>query len=70
MRLIVDYRNGMKALTPEKFKIVKSIALDLGVKPKAIQKWKERQAIPPKLYFKLIANSKRKLTMSDFMEDA
>ena len=60
----------MKALTKTKFEIVKAISLELGVKSKTIQKWKERQAIPSKLYLKLIANSKRKLTMSDFMEDA
>jgi len=58
----------MKALT-QKFETIKSIALDMGVKSKTVQKWKERQAIPSRLYLKLIANSKRKLTMGDFLED-
>jgi len=60
----------MKAKT-EKFKIVNEIALSMGIAQDTIRKWKEPDRdIPAKLHLKLIANSKRKLTMSDFMEDA
>ena len=60
----------MKALT-EKFDIVKDIALEMGLTADSIRKWKRPgRGIPPRLYLQLIANSKRKLTMSDFLEDA
>jgi len=60
----------MKALT-QKFDIVKQVALEMGHTADSIRKWKRPgRGIPPGLYMQLIANSKRKLTMSDFMEDA
>jgi len=60
----------MKAQT-QKFDIVKQVALEMGLTADSIRKWKRPgRGIPPRLYMQLIANSKRKLTMSDFMEDA
>ena len=60
----------MKAKT-EKFHIVTEIALSLGIPQDTIRKWKEPgRDIPGKLHLKLIAHSKRKLTMADFLEDA
>ena len=60
----------MKALT-EKFDIVKAIALDMGIPADTIRKWKEPgRSIPAKLHLKLIAQSKRKLVMADFLGDS
>ena len=65
----VRYGDDMKALT-EKWHTVERIALDMGVKPDTVRKWKEPgRGIPAHWHIRLVANSKRKLKIDDFMED-
>ena len=58
----------MKALT-EKWETVQRIALDMGVRPDTVRKWKEPgRGIPSHWHIRLVANSMRKLKLDDFLE--
>ena len=58
----------MNALT-EKWTTVEAIALECGVKPDTLRKWKEPdRGIPAKWHVRLINASKGKLKLSDFVE--
>lgn len=51
-----------------KWEQVEATAAKLGVNADAVRKWRERGAVPAKWHIRLIAASKGKIRLSDFVQ--